>query len=84
MAAQYGRKFVMWVIKESFQRKQNYGMVAIDFLGRCGSRLKDEDYGEILRMCPGADAEAIKRFMDDCASYGHWASEHMCSEQAEK
>ena len=84
MAAQYGRKFVLWVIKEAYRRDLQHGMVAIDFLGRCGSRLKDEDYGEILRMCPGADPQHIRDWMDECASYGHWASENMVSEQTEK
>ena len=84
MAAQYGRKFVMWVIKESNRRDLQPSMVVLDFLGRCGSRLKDEDYGEVMKLCPGANAAKVKDFLDECATYGHWASEHEVPEQNEK
>lgn len=76
MVAQYGRKFVLWVIKEAVRKDVDAERILCEFIGRCGSRLKDEDFGEVLKVSPGADPAKVREFMDEVAKYGHWVSEH--------
>ena len=84
MVKQYGRKVILHVIKDAYERGCGIQESINHLIGRGGAYLKDEDHLELAKMCPTADPAKLSQMLKKCADYGHTMSEWDVGEKRPK
>ena len=77
---QYGRKIALYCFHRAAETGMQPIMVFTEFVGRCGSHLKDEDLTTLLQMLPAEKHKEATQLFHNCRSYGVFHAEHVVPE----